>query len=207
MNPSSKRLLFIALLVLGVLGIAATVYFAFVKPSRSVTPTPSDGQIQGVLAPSGAVPVIPLATSTAPAPLPDSAEEQERKAREALYRRARDIAARSATYSSADRFDGMSQVFIDVSPELRVTLAAEQQRLIQEIGAQTLVQTTRALSARLAQDIAVRTAASVQVQVDAQQVIEQGSTSTTRLRRAIIELRKQGDGWVATSITWGDLAL
>lgn len=207
MYPSSKRLVFFALLVVGILGIVATVYFLFVKPSRTVAPNASDGQIQGALPPSAPIPAIPSATSTSPAPAPDSATELERKAREALYRRAREIAARSATYSSADRFDGISQVFIDVSPELQITLEAEQSRLIRETGTTSIVQTTRALSARLAQDVAVRTAATVQVQVDAQQVIEQNGSSSTRLRRAVMELRRQGEGWIATSIAWNDLAL
>lgn len=207
MNPSTKRIAFLLLLVLGVTGIVMTVYFLFVKPSRTTVPAPSDGQIQGALSPSAPIPAIPSATSTRPAPAPDSPAELERKAREALFRRARDIASRSATYSSADRFDGMSQVLIDVSPELRAILEAEQRRLIQETGTASLIQTTRALSARLVQDVEVRTAATVQVQVDAQQVIEQGTTSSTRLRRAVMELRKQGESWVATSIAWNDLAL
>lgn len=206
MNISSKRNLFLLLLVAGILGMVATVYFLFMKPADTGVPVPSDGQIQGALPPSAPIPAIPLATSTAPAPAPDSAAELERKAREALYRRARDIAARSATYSSADRFDGLSQVFIDVTPELRTTIEAEQGRLIQQTGATDFVQTTRALSARLSQDIEVRSAASAQVQVDAQQVVEQNGSSTVRLRRAVIDLRKQGEGWIATSITWNDLA-
>lgn len=207
MNPSSKRVLFLLLLAVGVLAIAATVYFLFVKPSRTSVPASSNGQIQGELPSNAPIPAIPLATSTTPAPVPDSASELERKAREALYRRARDIAARSATYSSADRFDGLSQVLVDVTPELRATIEAEQRRLIQETGTTSFVQTTRALSARLVQDIEVRAATTVQVQIDAQQVVEQNGSSSTRLRRAVMDLRKQGEGWVATSITWNDLAL
>ncbi len=207
MNPSSKRFLFLALLVAGILGIAATVYFLFLKPGQVNTPPPSNGQIEGGLPPGAPVPALPTVTSTTPAPNPDSAAELERKAREALFRRARDIAARSATYSSADRFDGLSQVFIDVSPELRAALEADQRRMIQEVGTATMVQTTRALSARLTQDTEVRTAQTVQVQVDAQQVVEQGATPSTRLRRATIDLRKQGQSWIATSITWADLTL
>lgn len=207
MNPSTKRIAFLLLLVVGILGIIATVYFLFLRPGDAPVAPVVDQTRGGALPANAPIPAIPVATSTAPAPSPDSAAEQERKAREALFRRAREIAARSATYSSVDRFDAISQVFIDVSPELRTTLAAEQNRLIQEVGTGSRRQTTRALSARLTQDVLVRSASTVQVEVDTQQVTQDGGTSATRLRRATMQLQKQGDTWIATSLTWGDLPL
>ena len=100
MNPSTKRIAFLLLLVVGILGIIATVYFLFLKPDGAPV-TPVVDQTQGGALPANApIPALPIATSTAPAPSPDSPAEQERKAREALFRRAREIAARSATYSS-----------------------------------------------------------------------------------------------------------
>ena len=207
MNPSTKRIAFLLLLVVGILGIIATVYFLFLKPDGAPV-TPVVDQTQGGALPANApIPALPIATSTAPAPSPDSPAEQERKAREALFRRAREIAARSATYSSVDRFDAISRVFIDVSPGLRTSVAGERARLIQEVGTGSRRQTTRALSARLTQDVLVRSAATVQVEVDTQQVTEDGGTSATRLRRVTMQLQKQGDTWIATSLTWGDLAL
>ena len=203
MNPTTKRILFIVIVILGVIGIGFAIWYIWKTP-RPTAPAPTTTQQE----PTPVVtPVTPLlATSTRPAPNPDSDEERERKAREALFRRARDLVARAGTYSSADQFAAIQQVYVDASPEAKTFLESERTRLLGEyrVG-DTYAQTSRALAARLDEEVAVRTATNVRVQVDVQQLTERGTQSSTALKRATVSLTKSGEGWIMTRLVWGEL--
>ncbi len=208
---NSKRLLFILLLIVALVGAAATVYFLFWKPTREALP-PEPAPVTGSLptgidttvAPSQAVPTTPVAP-----PAADSPSELERKAREALFRRSRDLTSRLATASNADGFAALTQVYDDVTPEVRAFLEGERARLNREhpVPGPTYAQTVRALAARLTQDTEVRTANEVEVTVDVQQYTEQGEANATVLRQALLQLVRNGSVWKISRVTWQDVAL
>lgn len=206
----NKRLLFILLLVLALIGAAATVYFLFWKPTRTVIQT-ADQPTLDTLPDSGTnpTPTTPR-TPTAPVtpPAPDSPAELERKAREALFRRSRDLTSRLGTASNADGFAAMAQVYDDVTPDVRTFLEGERARLERAHPARGPIyaQTARALAARLTQDVEVRTASDVEVTVDVQQYTEQGETSATVLRQALLQLVRSGSVWKISRVTWQEVA-
>ncbi len=207
---NSKRLLFILLLIVGLVGIAATVYFLFWKPTREVipsTPTPVEGSLpENTDNLSQTTPRAPAAPVTPPAA--DSPAELERKAREALFRRARDLTSRLATASNADGFAALTQVYDDVTPEVRTFLEGERARLDAAYPARGPIyaQTARSLAARLTQDAEVRTATEVEVTVDVQQYTEQGEANATVLRQALLQMVRSGSVWKISRVTWQDIA-
>lgn len=200
MSPTAKRILFIVIAILGAAGIGFAIWFMLRSPKAEPTPTP-------VVEPEPVTPVsVPrlpvLATSTRTAPSPDSAEEQERKAREALFRRAKDVVARGSTYSSVDQFAAIQQVYIDVTPEVKTFLEAEREALLRDRAGSGYAQTTRPLAARLEEEVMVRTATDVVVEVDAQRLIEQNGGQTVSLVRAMAAFTRRGEAWVMTRLTW-----
>ncbi|MBP7005527.1 hypothetical protein KBB27_00165 [Patescibacteria group bacterium] len=208
---NTKRWLFIALLIVGLLGIAATIWFLFIKPSQdlrvAVTPPVATSTL-----PQTAQKPAPVVTPTTPKPTPqpaaDSPQELERKAREALFRQSRDLTSRLGTFSNADGFSAVTQVYADVTPDVQTLL--EQQRA-QLLGAHpergsVFTQTTRALAARLTQDVAVYTATNVEVIVDVQQQTQDGATATTDVRQAILKLTKSGSTWKITHVIWQEFS-
>ncbi len=206
MNFTTKRWLFLAILLVALIGIICTIYFLFWKPNqkeRALAPTPQT-QAQEPLPQAGTLDPLVFKKPTTPAPAPDSPEEQERKAREALFRRARDLTSRAATFSNADGFQAITQVYTDASSDMQAFLEEERKRLAEAHATLALpyVQTTRGLTAKLVQDVDVRSATAVQVEVEVQQRIEDGTNVSTKQRKVVLDLAKQGELWLLTRLTW-----
>ncbi len=212
MNSSLKRILFILLVLVGIVGVAATVYFLFLNkkiPVSTPQPTPT---------PSSELPdAYPLATpQPAQAPLaeiaqpsPDSAAELERKAREALFRRTRDLASRFGSYGNADDYASLMDLNNDSTPEVQTYLSEQRTalRVAHPARGTSFAQTTRALSARLTVDVPVLSTPEVEVIVDAQQRTEDGTSDATVIRQGILKLVKSGTSWNVSHITWQDAKL
>lgn len=200
MNPTVKRVLLILLVILLLAAIGFGIWSFLKRPKTAPAPAPTSQTQDQDVVPSPRMPL--LTTSTRPAPNPESDEEQERKAREALFRRARDLVSRAGTYSSVDQFAALQQVYIDAGPEAKAFLQSERERLIAERASGSFVQTTRSLAARLAEEIPVRTATDAQVIVEAQQLVQQDTQSSTVLKRAVVTLQKSGGTWIMTRLVW-----
>lgn len=209
---NTRRILFILLLILGVLGIGAVVYFLFLQkplpttPATQVQPTPEP-------LPSAGTNPTPSVADPAPQPVtppaPDSPEEQERKAREALFRRARDLTSRIGTYGNADNYSALSDVYADMTPEAQTVLEAQRTdlRAAHPARGASYAQTTRALAARLTQDKDVLNATEAEVAVDVQQRTEDGASDSTVVRQAVLQLTKSGTIWKVSRIVWREAGL
>lgn len=207
---STKRLLFFLLVVLGIAGIAATVYFLFIKKDVLINgPSAPAPVVTALPAPQ----VVPQTTVADPAPQqvvppsPDSEAELERKAREALFRRARDITSRIGSYGNADNYASIKDTYGDVTSDVQLYLEQERAKLQAAHPARgtSFAQTTRALAARLTVDAVVRTATEVDVVVDVQQRIEDGTTDATTVKQALLHLIKSGTEWNVSRIVWQDM--
>lgn len=208
---NTKRFLFIALLILGLLGIAATIWYLFIKPSQELRP-PAPSPVATTTLPQTSARPEPTPAQTpskpTPQPAPDSPQELERKAREALFRQSRDLVSRLGTYSNADGFSAMTQVYADVSADVQTLLERQRAELLglhPERGP-IFSQTTRALAARLTKDVAVYTATDVEVIVDVQQQVQDGLTINTSVRQAVIKLTKSGSVWKITHVVWQEFS-
>ena len=206
---NTKRILFILLLLVGIVGIAATIYFLFLKKSSIGQPVAPVAQPVATLPSTKPVTTAPAVSAPPTKVVPPSADspaEIERKAREALYRRARDLSSRLGSYGNADGFAALSSVYADVTPDVKTYL-------VQQVADLTTAHPTRgesysvaahALGARLTQDVMVSTATNVEVIVDIQQQTETGSTKTNTLKQAILTFTKSGNVWIVSHVTWQD---
>lgn len=207
MQQQTRRWVFVGLVVMGLLAIGGSVYWFFIRPNtpEAVEPSSAPSPDTGALPPAQDLPPAPaFQAPTTPPPAQDSPQEQERKAREALFRQARDVVSRAGSYSNADGFAAIAMVYTEVTPEVRSFLEGERTRLQREYAslAQPYSQTTRALSARLAQDVAVLTAQEVDILVEVQQRKEEGGQSSVTQRQAVARFVRQGSVWVMSRLTW-----
>jgi type IV secretory pathway VirB10-like protein len=212
MQQQTRRWVFIGLVLVGILSIGGVAYWFFVRPNtpQAVEPAPAPNTDAGTLPPAQELPPAPaFQVPTTPPPAQDSAQERERKAREALFRQARDVVSRAGSYSNADGFAAIAMVYTEVTPEVRSFLEGERTRLQREYAslAQPYSQTTRALSARLTQEVAVLTAQEVDILVEVQQRREEGGQSSVTQRRATARFVRQGSVWVMSRLTWQEASL
>lgn len=207
---NTKRILFILLLILGLIGIGATVYFMFLKKDPNTVPVVRNDLETG-LPPAGTVTTPPVVAPLQPEtpPSPDSASELERKAREALFRRARDLTSRIGTYGNADDYAALTDVYADVTGDVQSFLETQRNdlRTAHPGRGSSYTQTTRALAARLTQDVAVQTASEAEVVVDTQQRIEDGGSDATVVRQAVLQLTRVNNVWKVSRITWQEPGL
>lgn len=211
MQQQTRKWVFIGLVLVGIVSIGGVVYWFFLRPNMPevIEPAPAPRTDTGALPAAQEVPSAPaFQTPTTPPPAQDSTQERERKAREALFRQARDVVSRAGSYSNADGFAAIAMVYTEVTPEVRSFLEAERARLQREYAslAQPYSQTTRALSARLEQDVAVLTAQEVDILVEVQQRREEGGQSSVTQRQAMARFMRQGSGWVMSRLTWQESA-
>ncbi|MCR4256123.1 MAG: hypothetical protein NUW08_00260, partial [Candidatus Uhrbacteria bacterium] len=118
----NKRYLFIILLVVGVVAVALVLWF-ILRPALPFVRTPEQPptlptRVETPFDPSNAVPQPP--TGTTGNVDPASPEERERQAQAALNRQTMDFGARQGTYSNADGFDSLRELYAVVTPELQV---------------------------------------------------------------------------------------
>lgn len=206
MQQTTRRAVFIGIVLVGLIAIGGAIYFFFVRPNRATLPAPTpEVPVTGDLPAAQEVPPAPaFQTITTPPPIEDSLAERERKAREALFRQARDSVSRAGSYSNADGFAAITILYTDVTPELKTFLETERARLQRQYAsiANPYTQMTRALTARLVQDVSVLTAQEVDVVVEVQQRSEEGGQSSTVQRAANVRFVKQGSIWLMSRITW-----
>lgn len=209
MMYNAKRLLFVLLLVVCIVGIAATVWFLFLNKKLPTLPVTQNPAPVATLPDTRTIPTPQPATSAPEKVTPppaDSPAELERKAREALFRRARDLTSRLGSYGNADDFAAFSDLSLDVTPEVQTYLneLRTSLRAAHAVRGTSFALTTRALAARLTQDVAVLTAQEVEVTVDTQQRTEEGTTEATVVRQAMLKLVKVGADWNVSRVTWQD---
>lgn len=166
-----KRTIAILLIIFGIIAILAALYWTFSpvikngsvlprvtqpQPSPQPTPTPSTGT-----------------PTPAPKPATPRSSVNEEQAELVLHQQSLAFAARQGTYTSADGFVALRDIFLDVNPTVRAFYQSEQQRLSKEhpLGS-SWVQTTRALSARITSELPLIGKTQATVTVQARQTIE-----------------------------------
>lgn len=209
---NNKRFLFIFVALAGAVGIGLVLWFVLkpVLPSfpSSEQPPALPTRVETSFDPSKAVPTPP--TTPTVKTDPTSPEEKERQAQEALKRQAMDFAARQGTYSNADDFDSLRELFPTVTAELKIKLEARREQLRKEHPAFGLSwsQTLRTLSAELdGRSVPVLSKTAATVYVQAQQITETvREGKQTSFVRLTVSFTKQGDVWVPSDITLEPLA-
>lgn len=199
----SKRVLAILLIILGILAIAGVLYWTF-RPTiqeRARNTSPVASEPEAPVVPASPTPVI-VPTPTAPqsATPTNSIEEQEQQL---IRHRASAFAARQGSYTNADGFVALRDVYLDVSPTVRAFYQAEQQRLTQEhsLAKGLWTQTTRSLSSKITSDMPVIGKSQVVVSVQAQQSIESGTASAAlSYREFMVTLSREQGRWVVSRI-------
>jgi hypothetical protein len=166
-----KRTLAILLIIFGLFGILAALYWTFspVIKNRATLPrpTPSQPSPQPTPTPSAGVP------QPTPKPSTPRSTVNEEQAELVLRQQAMAFGARQGTYTSADGFVALRDIFLDVNPTVRAFYQSEQQRLSAEhpLGS-SWVQTTRALSSRITSALPLIGKTQATVTVQARQTIE-----------------------------------
>jgi len=200
-----KRNLFILLLVLAILGIGAVVWFILrpVLPSiPGFTQQPPALPAEVPFNPQNSVPQQP--TTTGQNTDPNSPQEKERQAQEALKRQATDFAARQGTYSSADNYESLRAITVAVTPELRTKLEARLAQLRKDHPnfGPSWSQSIRPLSTTLSNaSIPVLSKTSATLTVQAQQVTESASGEQTAMVTLTVVYAKQGDSWIPSDVS------
>ncbi|MEK7473926.1 MAG: hypothetical protein AAB668_04385 [Patescibacteria group bacterium] len=203
----NKRYIFVILVVVGIAAVALVLWFIlrpalpFVrKPGQPPTLPP---RVETPFDPSNAVPQPP--TGTTGTVDPTSPEERERQAQAALNRRAMDFGARQGTYSNADGFDSLRELYVTVTPELQVKLEARRTQLLRDhpTFGTSWSQTMRTLSSSIENGslpLGNRTDAAVVIQ--AQQITDDARTGQTSVLVALrISFVKQNDTWIPSDVT------
>jgi hypothetical protein len=201
-----KRSLFLLLLLVAILGIGAVVWFVLrpVLPSIPglTTQQPPALPTEVPFNPQNSTPSLP--TSTGQAADPNSPQEKERQAQEALKRQALDFTARQGTYSSADNFEGLRAITVAVTPELATKLNARLAQLRKDHPnyGPSWSQSMRPLSAAIdPASVPVLNGASAKLTIQAQQVTDsQGSQQTAQVT-INVSFVKQGDNWIPSDVS------
>lgn len=208
----NKRFLFIFVALAGAIAIGLVLWFVLrpVLPSfpGSEQPPALPPRMETPFDPSRSVPTPP--TQPTVKTDPTSPEERERQAQEALKRQALDFSARQGTYSNADDFDSLRELFPLVTDALRTKLEARREELRRDHPAfgPSWSQSMRTLSAELdVKSIPVLSKTTATVYVQAQQTTEDQRTGkTSSLVRLTLTLTKTGDAWIPSDITLEPLA-
>ncbi len=207
----NKRILFVLLALVGIIGIGLVVWFVLKPvlpgiPGFNQQPPALQPRVETPFDPSKAVPPTPNPMIKAD---PTSPEEKERQAQEALKRQALDFSARQGTYSNADDFDSLRELFPLVTSELRKKLETrrEQLRLDHPSFGPSWSQTMRALSADVEpKSVPVLSNTKAVVYVQAQQVTQDRNAQTTALVRLTVSFTKQGQLWIPSDVSLDPLA-
>lgn len=207
----NKKYLFVLLAVVGIVGIGLVIWFVLKPvlpsiPGFNQQPSPLPPRTETPFDPTKAVPPTPNPTVKAD---PTSTEEKERQAVEALKRQALDFSARQGTYSNADDFDSLRELFPLVTTDLRAKLESRREQLRRDHPAfgPAWSQTIRALSADLDPKSApILNKNMAVVYVQAQQVTEDRSVQTSALVLLTVTFTKQGQVWIPSDVTLDPLA-
>lgn len=207
----NKRVLFIILFVIGLLAIGGIVYWTVFRDRVTALPVPQQGSVEvsqtssTVSTGSGAT----GATIPAPAPDPVSPQEQERRAREALLREARDTVTRLGTVTNANEFSSAKIAYTRLTKDAQAAMDA-MIRSWQEahpLARSSYGQTTRALAARVTSQDLISTGNRATVEVDVQVVIQEGDAQRTETKQVELTYVKQGDVWLISNVAWKEMVL
>ncbi len=203
----SKRTIAILLIVFGLIAIIAALYWTFSPAIKTRSILPSMPK------PSAPIPqptpsvIIPPAPPKPTAPRTSVNEEQ---AELVLRQQAMAFVARQGTYTNADGFVALRDVYLDVTPTVRAFYESEQQRLSKEhpLMGDAWLQTTRALSAKITSDLPLIGKTQAVVTVQAQQSIETGQKPVGISYREILVTFTYTQGrWVVSRVESKVLAL
>ena len=202
MSRRTTAILLISAGVAAIVGILIWLWWPYHQASKPVAPVAQP-------------PAYPTTSTTAPVAvnvpvaIPAASQAQvsanERVAQEKLRREAVDFAARLATYSSADEFAGMKQVYLQSSPSVQTYLEAERQKLIGEhaMRGPSWGQTARALSSRIVSTLPLSGQKDAEVIVQVQLVNgTEGETLKTSYKEVVLHFTKITTGWQVDRITW-----
>lgn len=207
----NKRLLFVVLAIVGVIGIGLVLWFVLrpvlpTIPGLNQQPPTLPDRVETPFDPTKSVPPTPKSDVKVD---PTSPEERERQAQEALKRQAMDFAARQGTYSNSDDFDSLRETLPTVTAELRAELETRRNDLRRDHPAfgTAWSQTMRTLSAEIEPSSApILTATQATVYVQAQQVTETNNSKTDTLVRLTVVFTKQGSIWIPSDVSLQPLA-
>lgn len=195
-----KRVIALLLVVFGLLAIAGVLYWTFAPSFKKPAPT----------APAAPAPVQeptplpslppPASPSNTPAPRAPTSEDQEQLL---LRQRALQFAARQGSYTNADGFASIQDVYLDVTPTVRSFYQAERDRWIKEhpaaVGPWT--QTLRALSSRITSELPLGGKTQATVSVQAQQTIEANAQpAVVSYQEIIITFTRDQGRWLVSRV-------
>lgn len=193
-----KRPLAILLLLVGFIAIALIAWFFLRPPKKAVQPPPLQHTN-----------IIQAPTPKRDAPQSVSAPpvaQSELEAQEAIKRFTALFVGRIGSYSSVDGFAGMKTGYTQTSSEVQGFLEAERKKMVEAHPAFGVSwgQTTRPVTTNIISALPVLGKDSVEVSVQSQVITENGVAASPEIsyQETDVVLKKQGDAWVVTRISW-----
>lgn len=195
----SKRFIAVALSLLAIVALILVGVWLFGGKKKVVQPLPPGRtQYPGV---------VPGQTGKAPTPTPSPTDpaERERQAQDALNRQASTFAASVGSYSNADGFASIKNLYTQVTSDVKTFLETQRAQLLKNhpTFSSSWGQTTRALSSKITSPLPILSKNSVDVRVQSQQTIESiGASPIVSYMEADITFQKSGDAWIVSQIAW-----
>lgn len=209
----SRRTVAILLIVVGILAVAAVLYWTFSPFIRR----PPAGQQPPPLPAAGS---IPASGSNQPNALPSKLVEppantaafDERQTQELVKREASRFAELQGTYSNADGFASITNAYGQATVELQAILQTKMADLqkAHPISGASWGQTTRALSSKISSPLPVKAKNTATVTVQAQQLVDtsiKADGQTVSYQEYTIELTFKNGNWLVSKIDVKPLAL
>lgn len=155
--------------------------------------------------PSAGTPTTPAVNVPAtPASPTMSRSEQERQAEDALKRDALMFASRVGSYSNADGFSTMKEVYASATDQVKTYLDGERQKLVQahpQTGT-SYGQTMRSLSAQITDGLPLLSSSAATVLVQTYHTIDDNNVQVSDYQQATLSYVKKGDAWLVDKIVW-----
>lgn len=197
-----KRTIAILLLVGGALALLAVLYWTF-KPwldeKRNAPPAP----VPSAQPNKPSTGNVKTPTSPAAPPARPASVTGEERLQQFLKQQASQVAARQGTYASSDEFAALRELMVEVSPAMQTFLEGQRQALIKAHPAKgpSWGQTTKTLSSRITSSLPIGNQATVEVTVQAQQIIESaGKPPEISYREIIVSYQRLDNRWIVTRI-------
>jgi hypothetical protein len=208
-----KRILAALLLFGGLVAIGAVIWWV-VAQGGSGRPTTEPTQLptqQPLLDPSTGRQINPDQVTQPTKIDPQSPEERERQAQEALKRHALSFAARYGSYSNTDEFGSWRSLGVDITAGVQPYLVAEQKKLLQAHPQKDGYwgQTTKALSSRITSALPVLGKTTAEVTVQTQQTITADAqpNPSVSYQEMILSYSNVNGTWLVSRITLKPLVL
>jgi hypothetical protein len=196
-----KRTIAILLVVVGAALILAVLGWLFLgKKSIKQPPAPQPSPTIRTSPPVAQ----PMPTSGAPV-----VSQSEQQLQDQLKRQASDFAARMGSYSSLDEFAGIKNVYVNATPAVQTFLESERQTLtrLHPIIGPSFGQTARALTSRITSPLPIEKQTRVQLTVQVQHTIEDGSKIDVEYAEVQITLERQDAAWIVSRVSSESITL